>query len=263
MPFHHLILLTLILTASLAHGQLQIGGRTYLRSPGESGTSGEWVLYEKNAPHDEASRRWLTRKVLVQMAGGTSVSTLSLLPGVTRAEARGGYAVVTFSGDASAAVTGAKRLKRLPGVTSAEPMLARQMQPRLVPDDPYFAYNVSNPGYQWHLRNTGENGAAAGIDLNVFNVWDSFLGGGVRIGILDDGLETAHPDLSPNVDLVNDRDFNDLDDDPSPGPGHFHGTACAGVAAARGNNGIGVSGVAPPGHAGRHAPHRRTDHRCG
>ena len=245
MPFHHLTLLALLLTASLAHGQLQISGRTYLRSPGESGASGEWVLYEKNAPRDEASRRWLTRKVLVQLTGGTSVSSLSQLPGVTRAEARGGYAVVTFSGDATAAVTGAKRLKRLPGVTSAEPMLARQMQPRLVPNDPYFAYNVSNPGYQWHLRNTGENGATAGIDLNVVNVWDSFLGGGVRIGILDDGLETAHPDLAPNVDLVNDRDFNDLDDDPGPGPGQFHGTACAGVAAARGNNAIGVSGVAP------------------
>jgi subtilisin-like proprotein convertase family protein len=244
MPFLRLILLALTLTASLAHAQLQIGGRTYLRSPGESGISGEWVLYEKNAPRNEASRRWLTRKVLVQLAGA-SASSLSRLPGVTRTEARGSYAVVTFSGDATAAVEGAKRLKRLPGINSAEPMLARQMQPRLVPDDPYFAYNVSNPGYQWHLRNTGENGATAGIDLNVVNTWDAFLGGGIRIGILDDGLETAHPDLAPNIDLINDRDFNDLDDDPSPGPGNFHGTACAGVAAARGSNGVGVSGVAP------------------
>lgn len=244
MTFLRLTLPALILTASLAHGQLQVGGRTYLRSPAESGTAGEWILYEKNAPHDEGSRRWLTKKVLVKM-DGAALSALSRLPGVAGAEARGNFTVVTFSGDATAAIEGAKRLKRLPGVTSAEPMLARQMQPRLVPDDPYFAYNVSNPGYQWHLHNTGQNGGTEGIDLDVINIWNSFLGDGVRIGILDDGLETSHPDLAPNVDLLNDRDFNDLDDDPSPGPGHFHGTACAGVAAARGGNGVGVSGVAP------------------
>lgn len=35
------------------------------------------------------------------------------------------------------------------------------------------------------------------------------------------------------------------DSDPSPSNNDAHGTACAGVAAARGNNLLGVSGVAP------------------
>jgi hypothetical protein len=52
------------------------------------------------------------------------------------------------------------------------------------------------------------------------------------MGIVDDGLEVAHPDLSPNADTVNDHDWNDgTPDDPTGNPGSdTHGTACAGVA---------------------------------
>jgi hypothetical protein len=55
-------------------------------------------------------------------------------------------------------------------------MLARQWSRRWVPDDPVFPYDAARPGYQWHLRNTGENGATTGIDLNVVPAWDTFPG---------------------------------------------------------------------------------------
>ena len=48
---------------------------------------------------------------------------------------------------------------------------------------------------------------------------------GVRIGIVDDGLQTAHPDLAPNVDTANDHDWNDAtpnDPNPSVVNGDFH-----------------------------------------
>jgi hypothetical protein len=233
-----------LITASCLHAQLFVGGKTFVRSPNELGTQGEWVVYEKNAPQDEANRRWLTKQVLVGLSG-TSIQKLTEQPGVTKAVARGAYAVVTFAGDPAIAISGAKQLRRLAGVRTAEPMLARQLQPRFVPDDPLFAYNAANPGYQWHLNNTGQNGAVSGIDLNVVPTWNSYKGTGIRIGILDDGLEVSHPDLAANADTLNDRDFNDQDDDPTPTSGDSHGTACAGVAAARGNNNLGVSGVAP------------------
>jgi subtilisin-like proprotein convertase family protein len=233
-----------LLTASCLQGQLFVGGKTFVRSPSELGTQGEWVLYEKNAPQDESNRRWLTKRVLVEL-GGATMQSLAQLPGVTKTEARGAYAVVTFAGDPAVAISGAKQLRRVAGVRNAEPMLARQLQHRFVPNDPLFAYNVANPGYQWHLRNTGQNEGVAGVDLNVVPAWDNYKGTGIRIGILDDGMEVAHPDLAPNADTANDRDFNDLDNDPTPSAGDYHGTACAGVAAARGNNSLGVSGVAP------------------
>lgn len=228
-----------------AFGQIAVGGKSYVRSPAETGRKGEWIFYERGAPQNEGTRRWLTKKVLVEFNPGQPAADLSKVAGVTKTEARGPFAVVDFAGTADAAIPGAERLRKLPGVRSAEPMLARQWFRRAVPNDPLFSYDASQPGYQWHLRNTGENGGTAGVDVNVTTVWDSFKGTGIRIGIVDDGLQTTHPDLTSNVDLINDFDFNGGDEDPSPGPADHHGTACAGVAAARGNNGIGVSGTAP------------------
>jgi subtilisin-like proprotein convertase family protein len=238
------LLATFLMLLPAAHGQIVVSGKTFVRSPNEYGSRGEWVVYEKNAPHDDANRRFLTQKVLVELSGA-SLQSLRKLPEVAQAEQRGRYAVVTLTGDAGIAISGAKKLRRVQGVLSAEPMLARQLYPKLIPDDPLFAYNAANGGYQWHLRNTGQNGGTTGVDLQVTNVWDTWLGRGIRIGILDDGLQTTHPDLTTNADTVHDRDFNDLDDDPSPTSSDPHGTSCAGVAAARGNNGLGGSGVAP------------------
>ena len=66
------------------------------------------------------------------------------------------------------------------------------------------------------------------------------------IVVIDNGCDLDHPDLKaallPGLDLV------DGDDVPqhTPGvPGNNHGTACAGVAAARGDNSIGIAGLCP------------------
>lgn len=123
------------------------------------------------------------------------------------------------------------------------PLLRKQQQRKLIPNDPLF-------GRQWHLRNTGTNtgvtGLVAGNDINVVTAWDTYNGSGINIAIVDDGLQVAHPDLAPNARTDIDIDINYGDNDPSPDlAGDDHGTACAGVAAARGNNGIGVSGSAP------------------
>src|SRR5688572_28688047 len=94
---------------------------------------------------------------------------------------------------------------------------------------------------QWHLKARSlETGGA-----NVRDAWPSASGSGVVIGIVDDGLQYAHPDLSPNYLASASYDFNFNDADPQPFSTVAHGTAVAGVAAARGDNTIGVSGVAP------------------
>ena len=239
-----IVLIVLLYSSSLL-GQTIVGGKQYERSVTETGPKGEWVVYEKGAPQNDGTRRWLTQRVLVELAPGTQAASLVKVAGVAQASARGKYVVVEFAGNADAAIAGAVSLLQAPGVLAAEPMLAHQLFHRFVPNDPYFAYNAANPGYQWHLQNTGQNGATAASDVNVVSVWDTLKGTGIRIGIVDDGLEVGHPDLAPNVDLANSFDFNDNDNDPSPGATNFHGTSCAGVAAARGNNGIGGSGVAP------------------
>lgn len=108
-----------------------------------------------------------------------------------------------------------------------EQQFARQQHTRVTIPDPQYAA-------QWHLQNTGQSGGASGEDVHVVPVWDiGILGAGVVIGIVDDGLQHAHPDLSPNYVAAVSHDFNDNDPDPSPGSGDFHGTSVAGVAAAR------------------------------
>lgn len=108
-------------------------------------------------------------------------------------------------------------------------------------------WNDPRLGDQWHLNNTGQRGGTAGVDANVFPAWNLGVSGtGVQICIIDDGVEKDHDDLSTNFVLADSRDLNGNNgNDPSPtSNSDDHGTACAGVAAAIGNNNTGVSGVA-------------------
>lgn len=113
------------------------------------------------------------------------------------------------------------------------------LQKKWMPDDARF-------GQQWHLLNTGQNGGLDGLDLRLTNVWQNFRGAGVVMAMVDDGVELSHRDLRDNANFPLSYDY--LEDDPDASPVLFsdtHGTQVAGVAAARGNNGLGVCGVAP------------------
>jgi len=95
---------------------------------------------------------------------------------------------------------------------------------------------------QWHLKTRDQEAAGT----NVQAVWPTSKGAGIVVGIVDDGLQHTHPDLQANYLAPLSWDFNDNDPDPNPDlSADFHGTAVAGVAGARGDNGIGVSGAAP------------------
>ncbi len=100
--------------------------------------------------------------------------------------------------------------------------------------------------------------------------WNHSLGfEGVIVAVIDSGVDIRHPDLRDNIwrnvreipgdgidndgngyiDDVHGWDFVDSDNDPRPTPspgdlvGTNHGTVSAGIIAARGDNGIGISGV--------------------
>ena len=127
---------------------------------------------------------------------------------------------------------------------------------------------VNDPRFraQWHLDNTGQHGAKPLQDVRAIDAW-ARVGGGARsivIAILDDGIDLYHPDLAHNIwnnptpraRDTHGRDFADDTDPFNPRPKVFvppfdetqtndiHGTACAGVAAAVGNNAEGVAGIA-------------------
>tara|TARA_B100000674_G_scaffold280556_1_gene231918 strand:- start:4824 stop:8285 length:3462 start_codon:yes stop_codon:yes gene_type:complete len=120
----------------------------------------------------------------------------------------------------------------------AYPLVEKTVAKKWTPNDAKF-------GDQWHLQNTGQTGGNAGEDANLTAAWDDYRGNGVVIGIVDDGVDWTHADLDNYYEDTLDYDYCNNDGDPSPSYYDGHGTSAAGVAAAAGNNTIGVSGAAP------------------
>ncbi|XP_071160494.1 furin-like [Mytilus edulis] len=81
--------------------------------------------------------------------------------------------------------------------------------------------------------------------MKVDKAWAAgYSGKGITIAVLDDGLQTDHPDLAANIDTANDRDVYDNDDDPTPTNGSSHGTETSGFIGAIKDNNVCVVGVA-------------------
>jgi len=84
----------------------------------------------------------------------------------------------------------------------------------------------------------------AAIAINADDVWDSgYTGDGVRIAVLDSGLDTSHPDIpAPEAS----KDYSDWPvlDDTIANSVTGHGTHVAGIIAALANNGVGIAGIA-------------------
>ena len=95
-------------------------------------------------------------------------------------------------------------------------------------------------GCQDYLKNR----TYPGEDINVEPVWlEGNLGEGIKIAVLDTGVDYEHEDLRDNVD-VSRFAVQDAEWEPLFTPREFHGTAVAGIIAARDNE-VGMRGVAP------------------
>jgi subtilisin family serine protease len=187
----------------------------------------------------------LRKKLIVTFVGSYNVAAIAKHVGARAAvalpETKPHTFLFTFTGPADS-LAGAETLSRMANVQSVLPTLANdQAVKNYVPNDTYYLYRGSQPGYCWHLKNTGQNFALPGLDINVEGAWDTIRGTGIRVSVVDDGLEVLHDDLQTNVIRNAGYDFLDLDTDPTAGE---HGTACGGIIAAQGDNNIGTIGVA-------------------
>jgi len=110
-------------------------------------------------------------------------------------------------------------------------------------------YNTNDPfvNNQWSLNNDGVNtsqwNGVPGSDMNVFNAWNTTSGSSsVKTAIIDEGVDLTHNDLTPN--LLPGYDATGQGSNGAPSGNDAHGTACAGIVAAVGNNNTGIAGVA-------------------
>ncbi|MCB0755005.1 MAG: S8 family serine peptidase [Flavobacteriales bacterium] len=109
-----------------------------------------------------------------------------------------------------------------------------------------FNTNDPNLGYQWSLNNTGSSiqyNGTPGADMNVFPAWATTTGSStIKVAVVDEGVDLNHPDLQAN--LLGGYDATGQGSGGGPSGDDAHGTACAGIIAAAGNNNLGVAGVA-------------------
>ncbi len=130
-------------------------------------------------------------------------------------------------------------------------------QERIIPNDPQYSV-------MWDMNNTGASGGVADADIDAPEAWDITTGGltadgdSIVVAVIDGGFDLAQQDLNfwknyqeiPNNSI--DDDGNGYVDDYNGWNGgtatdNFsvasHGTHVSGTVGAKGNNGIGVTGV--------------------
>lgn len=152
--------------------------------------------------------------------------------GVLGSVAATGAQVVQVTGDAEQA---AATLSRSATVEYAEPNL--ELRAFAVPNDPRFGelYGLAN-------ANDADMDAPEGWDAAGLGGFPS--GGGVKVGIVDTGIDAAHEDLAgKTVECASVQLLTNRVREGSCADQNDHGTHVAGTIGAKANNGVGVAGV--------------------
>lgn len=119
-----------------------------------------------------------------------------------------------------------KKMKVKSNVKFAEPN--RLWKIAGTPNDPYFSSD------QWDK-----------VAIKAPEAWDNGWGDfAITIGVIDEGVDYTHPDLTDRYGTTKGWDALNEDSDPKNNSiAESHGTHCSGIAAATINNGIGIAGV--------------------
>ncbi|MGH9944188.1 MAG: S8 family peptidase [Pyrinomonadaceae bacterium] len=115
-------------------------------------------------------------------------------------------------------------------------------------------------GEQWALQNTGQREGKSQADISAVLAWEKTQGSDkIVVAVLDTGVDYNHNDLKGNmwtrpagVAPYEDEDlgafddrygFDAADNDGDPMDDNGHGTHCAGIVGAEGDNSEGIAGV--------------------
>ena len=189
----------------------------------------------------------VTSQLVVRLVSESGIDVLLIELGLRRIRTVDSHTWILAAPDPLEALNAAQRLAHREGVEVATPVFrkhaARHFPFAPVPEDPYFARQTYLEALD---PSTGFPLGAP--DLRIRSAWPWTRGAGVTIAVVDQGVELTHPDLESNAAAGH---FNYVSGVANGGPSTLfqsHGTAVAGIAAARGNNQVGMSGVAPESH---------------
>jgi len=127
--------------------------------------------------------------------------------------------------------------RRPPGVDRADLLGRMAHDPRVALAQPLNTFQTSTAAFNDPYAKLQTSLDA--LDLAEAHRWST--GAGVRVAVIDTGVNTAHPDLKGRVAAR--RNF--VDRDMARFERDLHGTEVAGLIAAVANNGEGIVGIAP------------------
>ena len=216
--------------------------------PGAAGPV-EWL--RASQADDPTQTLQFGRRVIVQVDGETDLATLLRNRALTLESSLAPNLFVLLAPDAWSAAHAAESLANEAGVRVSHPIMRRPLKPlgqyAAPPNDPFFGFSPTNPPsqYQWYLENRDAHGRVLGVDLNVRAAWAITRGQGTLIAVADQKMEITHPDLIGRTTNGPHYDFQLSTPSIHPSSNDIHATAVAGLAAAQGDNHLGVIGVAP------------------
>jgi subtilisin family serine protease len=220
-------------------------------------TSDEIVLSE--------TRSFGSPEVLVKFKSGVSTEAIDALTArlhdrvEDRLENAEGWEAIDDLDNADAASIVAQ-YSQLPEVEYAEPNYEINLEETnagplvpVLPHDPQF-------NDQWALANSGQKGGKQGADISATLAWSITTGTDkLVVAVLDTGVDYTHEDLVENMwvrpatmapyhdnelGTIDDLNgFNAIDTAADPMDDNGHGTHCAGIIGAEGENNIGIAGV--------------------
>ena len=136
------------------------------------------------------------------------------------------------------------RVKDAPGYDSVDIANSIYETGKFATAFPSFSFDAIEISYdpnvyeQWGLYNSQYEG----LDISLSQAWSYATGRGIKVAVVDEGIDINHQDLRDNIYPLS----YDTETDTSPSQVYgTHGTHCAGIVAAVRNNGIQVVGVAP------------------
>ncbi|HLF63976.1 MAG TPA: S8 family serine peptidase [Saprospiraceae bacterium] len=155
---------------------------------------------------------------------------------------KGAYLIRSQSSSSEEYFSMARKLYESGLCRYAEPNFIGKAPVNYIPNDPEVPnqFTIDNAGIVYG----GGAPGVVGADMRLEEAWNVTAGGceDIVIAIIDDGVTLTHPDLVAN--LLPGYDATGGGSNGAHTSGDGHGTFCAGTAAAVGDNGIGVAGVA-------------------
>ncbi|WP_298818629.1 S8 family peptidase [Chloroflexus sp.] len=160
-----------------------------------------------------------TNDVIVKLTDPQHLATLTQMLRVQHISLIGDHTYLMRLPAGSSAEQFSRAAQRLSGVIYAVPDYERTLA---------YTPNDTLREQQWALGTIG-----------AYEAWNITTGGSIVIAVIDTGIDAGHPELSGRIL----SGFNAITGNTDTTDDNGHGTAVAGLIAAAGDNGIGISGI--------------------